>query len=88
MSALSQNDDELTVINMIRAGCCAYFLKDVHAAELERALLEIYIKKDITIADFYNINYRRLQSNANKSPSLQLNDRRQRHFLELWPAAI
>jgi DNA-binding NarL/FixJ family response regulator len=57
--ALSMNDDNITIIRMIKAGCCAYLLKDIHPDELEKALNEI-----MTIgyynADAANINYRRL----------------------------
>ena len=39
--ALSMDDNDNTIINMIRAGCCAYLLKDTHPDELEKALNEI-----------------------------------------------
>jgi len=42
--ALSQNDGDKTIIGMIKAGCCAYLLKDTHPNELEKALNEIYTK--------------------------------------------
>lgn len=42
--ALSMNDKEQTVIDMIKAGCCSYLLKDIHPDELEIALKEIYTK--------------------------------------------
>lgn len=42
--ALSMNDKEQTVIDMIKAGCCSFLLKDTHPDELERALKEIYTK--------------------------------------------
>lgn len=57
--ALSMKDDDTSVINMIRAGCCAYLLKDIHPDELEKALTEIYMKGYYN-ADVCNINYRRL----------------------------
>ena len=57
--ALSMKDDDTSVINMIRAGCCAYLLKDIHPNELEKALNEIY-SKGYYNADISNINYRRL----------------------------
>src|SRR5882724_6303084 len=44
MVALSMKDDDITIINMLRAGCCAYLLKDIHPDELEKALVEIYSK--------------------------------------------
>ena len=51
--ALSQNDGDKTIIGMIKAGCCAYLLKDTHPNELEKALHEIYTK------GFYNANWAR-----------------------------
>ena len=57
--ALSMKDDDTTVINMIKAGCCAYLLKDIHPNELEKALTEIH-SKGYYNADVSNINYRRL----------------------------
>jgi DNA-binding NarL/FixJ family response regulator len=57
--ALSQNDGDKTIIGMIKAGCCAYLLKDTHPNELEKALYEIYTKGFYN-ADVSNINYRRL----------------------------
>ena len=57
--ALSMKDDDTTVINMIKAGCCAYLLKDIHPNELEKALTEIHLKGYYN-ADVSNINYRRL----------------------------
>jgi DNA-binding NarL/FixJ family response regulator len=81
MAALSQKDDDGTIISMIKAGCCAYFLKDIHAEELERALNEIH-QKGYYNADFYNINYRRFLIHAEKKASFELNDR-ERKFLQL-----
>ena len=57
--ALSMKDDDISVINMIKAGCCAYLLKDIHPDELEKALTEVYTKGYYN-ADVSNINYRRL----------------------------
>ncbi len=57
--ALSMNNDDNTIINMLRAGCCAYLLKDTHPDELEKALHEIQIKGYYN-ADAANINFRRL----------------------------
>jgi DNA-binding NarL/FixJ family response regulator len=56
--ALSQNDGERAIINMLKAGCCAYLLKDTHPNELEKALNEIYAKGFYN-ADASNINFRR-----------------------------
>ncbi len=56
--ALSQNDGERAIISMLKAGCCAYLLKDTHPNELEKALNEIYAKGFYN-ADASNINFRR-----------------------------
>lgn len=57
--ALSMNDDDKVIINMIKAGCCAYLLKETHPDELEKALHEIATKGYYN-ADTSNINFRRL----------------------------
>lgn len=57
--ALSMNDREITIIEMIKAGCCAYLLKQTHPMEFMKALDEIY-HKGYYNADAFNINYRRL----------------------------
>ncbi|MDQ2718563.1 MAG: response regulator transcription factor [Bacteroidota bacterium] len=57
--ALSMNDSDRIIIEMIKAGCCAYLLKDTHPNELEKALHEIYAKGFYN-SDVSNINYRRL----------------------------
>ncbi|MGH2648998.1 MAG: response regulator, partial [Ginsengibacter sp.] len=56
--ALSQNDGDRAIIGMLKAGCCAYLLKDTHPNELEKALNEIYVKGFYS-ADASNINFRR-----------------------------
>jgi|SRR5665213_388809 len=70
--ALSQNDSDKTIIGMIKAGCCAYLLKDTHPNELEKALHEIYIKGFYN-ADESNINFRRLLQFENES--MKITDR-------------
>lgn len=57
--ALSQEDEDTTIINMLKAGCHAYLLKGIHPDELEKALTEIYTRGYYN-ADVANINYRRL----------------------------
>ena len=57
--ALSVNNTDKVIIEMIKAGCCAYLLKDTHPDELEKALDEIY-NKGYYNADVSNINFRRL----------------------------
>jgi DNA-binding NarL/FixJ family response regulator len=57
--ALSMKEDDHSVLSMLRAGCSAYLLKDIHPRELERALIEVrntgYYNSDIS-----SVNYRRL----------------------------
>ena len=79
--ALSMNDDDTTIINMIKAGCCAYLLKGVHPLELEKALEEIY-KTGYYNADSYNINCRRLLHHPDRQLQTALSDREIR-FLKL-----
>jgi DNA-binding NarL/FixJ family response regulator len=74
IAALSSKDDDATVISMIRAGCCAYLLKDMHPAELEKALYEIY-DKGYYNADASNINYRRLIKKAYEDDALSITER-------------
>ncbi len=81
MVALSMKDDDTTIISMIKAGCCAYLLKDIHPDELEKALLEIY-SKGYYNSDAYNVNYRRLILHAGREKDLALNDR-EKVFLQL-----
>ncbi|WP_052273364.1 response regulator transcription factor [Flavihumibacter solisilvae] len=49
--ALSMNDDETSVIQMIRSGCRGYLLKDCTQAELHRAMTEI-IERGFYYSDF------------------------------------
>ncbi len=79
MAALSMKDDDTTVINMIKAGCCAYLLKDIHPDELEKALMEIYIKGFYN-ADAINVNYRRLIVHAQQEQALT---EKEKIFLQL-----
>jgi DNA-binding NarL/FixJ family response regulator len=77
--ALSMKDDDATIISMIKAGCCAYLLKDIHPEELNKALHEIHARGYYN-ADAANINYRRLLQHQEKE--LQLNDK-EKEFLRL-----
>lgn len=67
--ALSMNDADKTIIAMIKAGCCAYMLKDTHPNELEKALTEIHAKGFYN-SDVSNINYRRLLLAENDTPEI------------------
>jgi DNA-binding NarL/FixJ family response regulator len=58
MVALSMNDDDQVIIDMSKAGCCAYLLKETHPDELEKALHEISTTGYYN-ADASNINARR-----------------------------
>jgi DNA-binding NarL/FixJ family response regulator len=77
--ALSMNDSDKSIISMIKAGCCAYLLKDTHPNELEKALNEIF-EKGFYNADASNINYRRLLLAQNKMDNLT---EKEKKFLEL-----
>src|SRR5580658_6324282 len=57
--ALSMKSDDYSIINMLKAGCCAYLLIDIHPNELEQALIQIN-QHGYYNADAANINYRRL----------------------------
>lgn len=78
--ALSMNDSDKDIINMIKAGCCAYLLKDIHPTELEKALEEINAKGFYN-ADAGNINYRRLLMYEDKNDPLYITDK-EKQFLE------
>lgn len=79
--ALSMNDTDKAILKMIKAGCCAYLLKDMHPNELETALDEIN-SKGFYNADASNINYRRLLMAQNEEQEFQLTDR-EKAFLPL-----
>jgi DNA-binding NarL/FixJ family response regulator len=79
--ALSMKDDDATIISMLREGCCAYLLKDIHPDELEKALHEIN-KKGYYNSDASNINFRRLLLHTKKEEALHLTEKEQQ-FLQL-----
>lgn len=78
--ALSMNDTDKDIIGMIRAGCCAYLLKDIHPTELEKALDEINTKGFYN-ADAGNINYRRLLMYEDRNDPLFITDK-EKQFLQ------
>lgn len=78
--ALSMNDSDHTIVEMVKAGCCAYLLKDTHPNELEKALHEITIKGYYN-GDASNINFRRLLKSQEKTEALNLSDR-EKQFLQ------
>lgn len=71
--ALSMKDDDTTIISMLKAGCCAYLLKDIHPAELEMALKEIH-EKGYYNADALNIRYRRLLVHGESKDQVSLTE--------------
>jgi DNA-binding NarL/FixJ family response regulator len=81
MAALSMKDDDTTIIAMIKAGCCAYLVKDISPEELEKALLEIAAKGYYN-GDRYNVNCRRLNMHSQRMEDFRLTDR-EKEFLQL-----
>lgn len=81
IAALSMKDDDLSIIRMIKAGCCAYLLKDIHPNELERALTEIQISGHYN-GDAHNVNYRRMARRSGETPQPRIGSREQQ-FLTL-----
>lgn len=79
--ALSMKDDDSTIISMIRAGCCAYLLKDIHPDSLHKALHQVY-EKGYYNSDAANLNFRRILQYNNKQDQLQLTDK-EKQFLQL-----
>jgi DNA-binding NarL/FixJ family response regulator len=79
--ALSMKDDDATIISMIKAGCCAYLLKDIHPDDLDKALHEIHTKGYYN-ADAANINYRRLLQHQDKQNDFHLSEK-EKEFLQL-----
>ncbi len=78
--ALSMNDSDHIIIDMIKAGCCAYLLKDTHPNELEKALNEIDTKGYYN-GDASNINYRRLMKAEQERDILNINEK-EKQFLK------
>jgi len=72
--ALSMNDNDRAIIEMFKAGCCAYLLKDTHPTELKKALEEV-VDKGYYNADSANINFRRLFMKADEKPDITLTDK-------------
>ena len=79
--ALSMNDSDKAIIGMIRAGCCAYLLKDTHPDELEKALNEV-MAKGFYNADVSNINFRRLLISEKNDEAANVSEK-ERKFLQL-----
>ena len=81
--ALSMEDNEETIIKMLRYGAKGYLLKDIHPEELKNALNEV-IKKGFYYTDKVNnslINSLNLSDDQVDSDFVKLNDR-EKTFLE------
>jgi len=72
--ALSNDAQEAAIIRMLRAGCCAYLLKDIGPEDLAKALIEVYTLGYYN-ADERNFRYRRLAQLAPENPREWLNAR-------------
>lgn len=79
MAALSVKDDDATIIRMIRAGCCAYLLKDINPVQLELALTEIS-QKGFYNGDLSNLRARELRQYQDNEPHLT---EKERQFVQL-----
>jgi len=71
--ALSMKDDDMTIIKMIKAGCCAYLLKDIHPDEFEIAINEI-ATQGFYNGDLSNIDYRRTRKAEKENAPLDLSE--------------
>lgn len=78
---LSTKDDDITILQMIKAGCCAYLIKEIHPLDFEKALNEI-AEKGYYNGDAFNINYRRLLHLDDKIQSAKLSPNEMK-FLQL-----
>ncbi len=78
--ALSMKEDDKTIISMIKAGCCAYLLKDTEPEELDRALEEIQTRGYYN-ADACNLNYRRLLITQASEEALRISDK-EKEFIQ------
>ncbi|MEO6668006.1 MAG: response regulator transcription factor [Ferruginibacter sp.] len=81
MVALSSNDDHATIINMMRAGCWTYLLKDINPDEFEKALQEIE-DKPFHKTNASNVSYRLLTKKSKKDNEVSITAR-EKVFLEL-----
>ncbi|MET3502914.1 DNA-binding NarL/FixJ family response regulator [Mucilaginibacter rubeus] len=77
-AALSMKEDDHSILSMLRAGCSAYLLKDVHPKELETALLQLS-ETGFYNGDTFRLHYRRLLRNQEE---MRFTDR-EKQFLTL-----
>jgi DNA-binding NarL/FixJ family response regulator len=81
MAALSMKDDDMSIISMLRAGCCAYFGKDIHPDELKMAIAMI-MEQGYYNPHRSNNDFTRLRTLARQQPETLLNAK-ERKFLQL-----
>lgn len=79
--ALSMNNADRSIIEMIKAGCCSYLLKDTEPDELEKALRDID-KKGYFNGDATNIHFRRLLSSHNETALASITEK-EKIFIKL-----
>lgn len=80
--ALSLDENEWTMLNMIKAGCCAFISKDTHPSELKKILSEV-AEKGYYYADSVNIYYRRaLVRPSNQQAAIVITEK-EKEFLRL-----
>ena len=74
--ALSMKADDTSIISMLKAGCCAYLLKEIHPDELGKALLAIHTHGYYN-ADAVNLNSRHLiqKADADSTPDLSAREK-------------
>lgn len=72
--ALSMNNSDRSIIDMIKAGCCSYLIKDTHPSEFEKALAEVNAKGYYN-GDATNTRFRRLLETEETIRSNSLSDK-------------
>lgn len=84
VAALSMDNEEKTVLQMIRNGACAYLLKESHPNLLEKALTDI-ATKGYCNTDALNINFSKLlqTESTGKATDIPLLTTREQEFLQL-----
>jgi len=80
LAALSMNDNDQSVIDMFKAGCCAYLFKDTHPDDFELALNQIYHKGHYN-SDYHQLSYSKVVA-SRQDESFQLTEK-EKEFLTL-----
>jgi len=75
--ALTMNDDEPVILNMLRAGACGYLLKDIHPNTLLEALDQI-----MRVGVYYTDDVAQTLVKATSQKPIELKER-ELHFLTL-----